>query len=95
MLIDELITELKLAHSEADWQRIAELNNLTRPSVEAAMQVDNSALLDLRPKLEELAHLYQLMQKNCVAQRDSLAEQITGISAGRQGIEQYSATSSL
>ena len=51
--LDQLIQAFEAAHSDARWSRIAELNEQTRPCVEAAMAAagnTSEAVLMLKPK---------------------------------------------
>ncbi len=104
--LDQLIEAFETAHSEAEWERIAELNQYTRPCVEVAMDAaradaqaagsdPDQAIAVLKPKLEKLSTIYQSMQRHCSAERDALAVKLGEISTGRVGVKQYSSTSRL
>lgn len=104
--LDQLITAFIQARDKADWLEIAQLNDHTQPCVETELQSakqraiangadPTEAIAALKPKLEQLADLYQSLQQRCTDERDAVAEQLGAINAGRAGAKQYVSTSSL
>ena len=104
--LDQLITAFIEARDKADWLEIARLNDHTQPCVEAELQsarqtaIANGedpaqAIAALKPRLEQLADLYQSLQQQCTDERDAVAKQLGAINAGRAGAKQYVSTSSL
>ncbi len=104
--LDQLIVAFETACKQTNWLDISQLNDYTQPCVEAeitAMQAaakavgkdPETAIIALKPRLELLAGLYQTMQQQCISQRDGIAAELGGVNAGRSGVSQYAATSSL
>jgi predicted RNA polymerase sigma factor len=104
--LDQLISAFEVAYGEADWLKISQLNDYTQPCVEAEIVMinaataaagkdANSAMLALKPSLERLATIYQSMQHQCAAERDTLAAKLNEVNAGRSATEHYALTSSL
>lgn len=108
--LEALIREFESAFARKDWARIAELNHLTQPCVEAASQQLSqqasqshapapqeleSAMLQLRPQLEQLSNLYQAIQTSCIAERDALGQQLNQLSTTKQGVSAYQSSAGL
>lgn len=104
--LDQLIAAFELAYRDTDWLKISQLNDYTQPCVEAEIVVINaaataagkspdSAIIALKPSLEKLTAIYQAMQQQCAAERDTLAAKLNEVKVGRSATGQYTSTSSL
>lgn len=104
--LSQLISAFETARDSADWLSISQLNDYTQPCVEAeivALQASAKArgnnpaeaTIALKPQLETLSSIYQFVQQQCIAERDSLAVKLGQVNVGRAGTQQYVSNSSL
>ena len=91
--LTQLIADFQAAHEQSDWEKIAELNEQTRPVVESVIAQRGAQAI--QAQLESLSALYQKVQENCSGERDLLQKKITNIAQAKTGIQEYSANSSL
>jgi ribosome-binding ATPase YchF (GTP1/OBG family) len=90
--IDTLLVHLKTALSEQDWEEIAKLNQLVRPTIEPVMTALEAGELDPEPVRERLARLQAFCDRanNSANQAKAEAQKaLEGVNQNRSAAKAY------
>ena len=98
--LEQLIAAFDDAFLVNDWAAIHQLNDYTRPCVEAAAIASQAtslaagdrsktAVMHYESQLRQLLSTYQALQQQCILERDSIAENLKAAQSARAVSDQY------
>ncbi|MAV75718.1 MAG: hypothetical protein CL691_03765 [Cellvibrionales bacterium] len=98
--LEQLMAAFDNAFSAKDWATINQLNDYTRPCIEAAAIASQAtslaagdgsktAVMHYESQLRQLLSIYQALQKQCILERDSVAEKLKAAQSARAVSNQY------
>lgn len=90
--IDNLINQLKTALSEKDWDELARLTQLVRPTIDPVMEALESGELDPEPVRTRLAEIQEFCDRADNSANEAKAEArqaLEGINQNRSAAKAY------
>ncbi len=98
--LDQLMAAFDRAFSASDWSAINQLNDYTRPCVEAAAvasqatssaadDFSKTAVMRYESQLRQLLCTYEALQQQCIKERDAIAAKLQSAQSAHSVSDQY------
>ncbi|KPQ29610.1 MAG: Prp19/Pso4-like protein [Marinobacter excellens HL-55] len=90
--LDQLRSELSQALSDQNWEQLAELNALVKPTIEPLMLELEAGRIDpvlIRDRLEALNEFVESANQVAVKARDEARESLKGVNENRNAARAY------
>lgn len=98
--IEQLMVAFDSAFMDSDWAAISQLNDYTRPCIEAAAVASQAtslaagdsskaAVKRYETQLRQLLSIYQSLQQQCIIERDAVAQKLQTVQSAHAVSDQY------